>query len=525
LTAPRSPYKGLAPFDDTESDVMFFFGREREQEIIAANLMAARLTVLYGESGVGKSSVLRAGVVHQLRALPEPHGVVLFDSWRDEPAEPLRAAVGDACGVEPAGTLADTLALAAARVGGEVYVVLDQIEEYFLYHPPEDGPATFFEEFSEAVTRPEVRASFLVSLREDAVAKLDRFKARIPNLFGNFLRLEHLDRPSARQAIVGPVERYNTLSADGTVRVEPELVEAVLDEVAAGRVELAQAGVGTVAEPSHGDRVEAPYLQLVMERIWQAERAAGSSVLRLSTLRNLGGAEQIVRDHLDDAVETLSPDQKDVAAEIFDHLVTPSGTKIAHDPADLARYARVDERELEPVLSTLARERILRTVAGSGGSEVARYEIYHDVLAGSVLGWKAAHESMRQLERERTSAERRHRRLLVVVGAALIALLVMAGVTVFALTQRSDARRQTRRAKAGELAQTALTDLSVDPEQSVRLALQAANLQPSVEHAGILRSCPDGESNGQGSTVSCALGHARARASRQRRCERGYLQP
>ena len=193
-------------------------------------------------------------------------------------------------------------------------------------------------------------------------------------------------------------------------------------------------------------------------------------------------------------------------------------------------------------------------MAGSGGSDVARYEIYHDVLADSVLGWKAAHESMRELERERTSAERRHRRLLVVVGAALVALLVMAGVTVFAFTQRSNARRQTRRARAGELAATALSDLSVDPEQSVRLALQAARLQPSVEHAGILRSAVaafrleavlPGGGGALGTAVFspggalllsgpvkrarldcwCALGHARARASRQRRCERGFLQP
>ena len=48
-------------------DAPFFFGREAEQEIIIANLMASRLTLLYGASGVGKSSVLHAGVVHHLR--------------------------------------------------------------------------------------------------------------------------------------------------------------------------------------------------------------------------------------------------------------------------------------------------------------------------------------------------------------------------------------------------------------------------------------------------------------------------
>ncbi len=55
------PYKGLQPY--TEEDRDYFFGRERDQEIIASNLFAASLTVLYGASGVGKSSVLRAGVV------------------------------------------------------------------------------------------------------------------------------------------------------------------------------------------------------------------------------------------------------------------------------------------------------------------------------------------------------------------------------------------------------------------------------------------------------------------------------
>src|SRR5580698_4604891 len=59
-TRADCPYVGLTPF--TEEDAEFFFGRERERRIIAANLRTSRLTLLYGSSGVGKSSVLRAGV-------------------------------------------------------------------------------------------------------------------------------------------------------------------------------------------------------------------------------------------------------------------------------------------------------------------------------------------------------------------------------------------------------------------------------------------------------------------------------
>jgi putative ribosome biogenesis GTPase RsgA len=59
--AAADPFKGLARFEDTEEDAALFFAREHDREIVVANLMASRLTVLYGESGVGKSSLLRAG--------------------------------------------------------------------------------------------------------------------------------------------------------------------------------------------------------------------------------------------------------------------------------------------------------------------------------------------------------------------------------------------------------------------------------------------------------------------------------
>ena len=70
---------------------------------------------------------------------------------------------------------------------------------------------TFAVEFPRAVNRAGLRADFLVSIREDSVAKLDRFKGRIPNLFGNYLRLDHLDRKAARAAITKPLEYYNSL--------------------------------------------------------------------------------------------------------------------------------------------------------------------------------------------------------------------------------------------------------------------------------------------------------------------------
>ena len=84
--APASPFKGLNAFEDSELDALLFFGREREREIVVANLIASRLTVLYGPSGVGKSSLLGAAVARSLRELPENPLVVVHSRWSDDPS-------------------------------------------------------------------------------------------------------------------------------------------------------------------------------------------------------------------------------------------------------------------------------------------------------------------------------------------------------------------------------------------------------------------------------------------------------
>ena len=468
VAAPPSPFKGLAAFEDTDLDALFFCGREREREIVVANLLASRLTVLYGPSGVGKTSLLRAAVAHSLRSAHDA-SVLVFSSWAGDPRAGLGEAIDSAAGIESKGTLSERL-----RSAGEVYVILDQFEEYFLYH--EQG--AFADELADAIAEPGLRASFLLGLREDALAKLDAFKGKIPNLFANYLRLDHLDREGARAAILGPVERYNELTGE-TVRVEPELVDAVLNEVAAGRVDVGRAGRGGVETDS--DRIEAPYLQLVLERLWEAERRRDSSVLHVSTLGELGGAEAIVRAHLERALGQLEPAEQDVAASMFGQLVTPSGTKIAHRPGDLAQYAAVPEAEVLPVLDALGRERIVRAVDGAGGGE--RYEIFHDVLADGVLAWRAR----RELERDREQARAHQRRLTVVATLALVGLAAMTLVAIYAFAERSNARSSARRAHARALEATALAELPQDPQRALADAVKAARTSPSSRAADVLR--------------------------------------
>ncbi|HJS19964.1 MAG TPA: ATP-binding protein [Anaerolineales bacterium] len=398
-TQRRSPYQGLIPYD--EDDTPFFFGREKEIRLIAANLFAAPLTLLYGASGVGKSSVLRAGVIPQLRQ-DSDLVVIMFNTWQGDVVNHLRRVVYSACpdvSLPSTASLSECLITCAAHFHRQIIVLLDQFEEYFLYHPHDAGEGSFAVEFARAVTQPNVPLSFLISIREDSLAKLDRFEGSISTLFDNYLRLEHLEHSAATEAIVKPVDRFNQLLAEPGIQfnIEPVLVEKVIEQVQTGQIVIGDLGRGQVVPRSAPEkvssdniRVETPYLQLVLTRLWDEEMKQNSHVLRLTTLSLLGGADQIIRTHLDEVMKYLKPDQQEVAAYLLHYLVTPSGSKIALSTEALAHFSDISLSRVENVVDQLAASnvRILRPVtAGETDGKETWYEIFHDALAPAVLDW------------------------------------------------------------------------------------------------------------------------------------------
>src|SRR4029077_17949477 len=112
------------------------------------------------------------------------------------------------------------------RHGCALPLWLDQFEDYMLYHGL-DGPLSAA--LPELLRRPGLRVNVLLALRDDALADLDDFSARIPELFGTLLRLDRLDREAGRAAILGPLRRYGGLSG-GEVNGEGALVATGLHE-------------------------------------------------------------------------------------------------------------------------------------------------------------------------------------------------------------------------------------------------------------------------------------------------------
>lgn len=409
-----NPYKGLIPYSESKTDNQYFFGREKEQEIVIDNLWASRLTVLYGSSGVGKSSLLRAGVAYRLRQAAKENlnntgkqrfCVIVFpplnndgSSWQD-PLEviknQLKKEITDLFGnkllskieqqIEQA-SLIDTLKACIKiisskneSISGRLFIILDQFEEFDSLEDTKKHK--FAEELSQAINNSDLNVHFLISIREDALAKLDYFKGFIfRNLLDNRLEIKHLNRESAKDAIEKPIEEYKkSRQPTKDISIEPELVTAVLNDIKFQKEE---------------ERFEAPYLQLIMVRLWKQEMTEKSPSHKLQEqtyTKTLGKAEKIVQKHLDDKLEELRNDEnieRESSYRLFNYLVTPSGKKLALNVEDLTRYVQgelnqieeLDEKKIKRWLTKLSEgeARILRPLAAY------HYEIFFDILVKAI---------------------------------------------------------------------------------------------------------------------------------------------
>jgi len=539
----EGPYVGLTNF--TEADAELFFGRDDESAVIIGNLRAARLTLLYAQSGVGKSSVLRAGVVASLRdyggreleARGSPRLLpVMFSSWSREPVPALIGAIAEAAAPYwpdgmaselPADDLEAAIAAASEALDATLLLILDQFEEHFLY--PEDMAegTGLADQVARCVNNPELRVNFLISIREDAYAHVgDLFRGKITNVYRNFLHLDFLDLAGAREAIERPIEQINELrTEDGSepFAVEPALVEAVLEQVGRGETDA----VG---------RVETTYLQLVMRRLWEVESAAGSRTLRLQTLRDLGGAQAIIATHLDRAMDDpgdggvgLSADQRRIAAAIFHFLVTSGGTKIALTAEDLSDLSGVPGSELEPVLQHLSSPKlhILRPIAPRDGRGQPLYEIFHDALARPIVEWRtevedaernARLESERDkreqaqqeaIEAERRAARERNRKRVALALLGLTVFVLVAGAIVVAITEGNLADKRQAAAESAELSGR-LAELSSSPTFGPAPAVLASIEADRLSHSFEARNGTLAVLQTNAGLPKIAVGHTRA---------------
>ncbi len=262
-------YPGPESFRDDDTDCRVFFGRDEEITEVLNRVLSSKLLVLFAKSGLGKTSLLQAGLFPRLRErdlLP----IRLRFNWRDSKLmDELRLSVEATCKAKQIAythgvgdTLWEYFNTVLFSLGDRFLapvLVLDQFEEIFTLHKPEFRQSLALElghlvtgtlppsvrqrirdgaKLDYPAVAPSVR--LVLSLREEYVGSLQELALAVPGILDHRYRLLPLDSAHARLAIEKPAHLED---ADGRFATRPfqysaEILEAMLKFLASNHGEI-----------------------------------------------------------------------------------------------------------------------------------------------------------------------------------------------------------------------------------------------------------------------------------------------
>jgi tetratricopeptide (TPR) repeat protein len=484
----QNPWPGLVTF--TEELQGFFHGRDEETDELLRRVERRDLTILFGQSGLGKSSLLQAGLFPRLRSAGYLPVSIRLDHAASAPAlaEQVKTAVSrailDAGGQweSPTSDPADTLwehfhrqgLRQQTRDGQPVRLVLvfDQFEELFaIGHASAESrgrAAQFLTELADLIENrapatlerrleesPELVKQFafhdrgyraLVCFREDYLPHLESLRLSMPSITENRMRLTRMNGARALEAVLIP----------GGDLVAPEVGRQIIRFVAGGQ--LRQADATSASDDDDGlaqMEVEPSLLSLVCSELNNRRLALDLPQITADLLA--GNRERILQDYYDRCVA----DQPAVVrAFVEDELVTDSGLR-ENVALERAQKALTQRGAPASAIDELVKRRLLHL---EERLDIQRVELTHDVLTSVVKKSRDERQQKEAMVRAelhaqeiREKAQRQRRRLRVVVGGMAAALLVVGGFGVWSFnlyrTSRErllEVERQKERAEKQE---------------------------------------------------------------------------
>jgi formylglycine-generating enzyme required for sulfatase activity/predicted Ser/Thr protein kinase len=361
-----NPYRGLEPFEAEHRAL--FFGRDADIRAVLERLRYQSLVLVAGDSGAGKSSLCRAGVLPQVAAgvLEEGREMATVTLWPGRrPLDALAAVLAPILGrkeEELVRLLADTPAWLgralreAHQFRQGLLLFVDQLEE--LITISETAQAEHFARIIGELSLPAAGVRVLMTVRGDFLTRV----CALPGLGEEAERGLYILRPlsaeGVREAIVGPARRR------GVVFESEELVQTLVASTARGAGSL-------------------PLLQFALAELWGRRDAARGCITR-TELEEMGGVAGALSRHADRVLERMSSAAHGAARSLLLRLVTAEGTRVERGEKELVEGS---EGSAHAALRTLVEGRLLhtRTVGGE-----ARWEIAHDSLIeswGTLRDW------------------------------------------------------------------------------------------------------------------------------------------
>jgi hypothetical protein len=305
---------------------------------------ASSVTVLYGESGVGKSSLLNARLEVALSELDLGWVIISFSEWQpDSPAkfaEMVGTKIGISAGLSLAG-IGKELVSFSTNTGKPILIVFDQFEEFFLYQT--NNFSAFASEVAKIVNRRDGLISIILSLRSDGLFLLDKLRIRMPQSFNNLFRLEPLSSKAAVKTILEPIRAYNKLTGSNVVvpSAESDVVKALIAGSKRGTIvqRLATRANGESTLGRTSDQIILPFLQLALRELWTEciDRGKINSI-EITNLRMLAGLRVgasvddsdgavglIAQRYVDAILDRFTDGKRLIGATMLAKMVLPSG--------------------------------------------------------------------------------------------------------------------------------------------------------------------------------------------------------
>lgn len=426
----ENPWPWLEPFDEAAAE--FFNGRDDDAHALERYLLSGPASVLFGKSGLGKTSLLQAGLFPRLRrqrllpvlvrlghgdeapaALAQIHTRLLEECATHglTPPGPPDPPNGAAATDEAAAALwlaLHTPPLGARDASGQSWqpvFVLDQFEEIFTLGaqnaerqrrqfgdlgdlienriPAAIGRAIAAdEELLDHLRLDAQPYRVILGLREDYLPELERWCDRIPRLGPNRYRLlpMRLD-----QALAATRQTGGALLSD-------EAAERIVRFVASQQESDARGAIG--AADSGAPRIEPALLSLVCAGLNAARQASGAAQIDADNLEQHGG--RIIESFYDDALTGIAPE---LIAFVENELITPEGIRLTYPLKSIVQRPGIVRGDVD----TLIDRRLLRKDAFVDGDRV---EMVHDRLAAVALQRRRHREQAAAEQRLREDAER-----------------------------------------------------------------------------------------------------------------------
>lgn len=382
-----TPYKFLDYYRFEDRDI--FFGRESEKRILLADVIVARLVVLFAQTGTGKTSLINAGV----RPLLEDKGYkTYFVRVKKDPIESARREILGLSPTEEAesnghGTIsseprlswsgesfAEQLENIANQRDQRIVLFFDQFEEFFIY-PIEEEPSSdpekkelqkkeredqlakkqqFVKDIATLYHDPKSRVHIVFSMREEWFVEMDMFRDEIPRIYHNDsnLRLLWFDEKQAREAIKRPAEEFK-------VTISDETIERLISDIAInGRIEPAR-------------------VQIVCDTLWSSTTGDDITLDDYLALGSMDGyssqsettvAKRILYRRLEKEFEKIeSVEHLYLLYALLPKLRTPNNTKYVRDIKTLVEKLTNDDPDLrEIIIDEAERQELIDKIKQNG---------------------------------------------------------------------------------------------------------------------------------------------------------------